>query len=191
MHDQRLLHCWPYVWRIHWSPMDSPHKRFVVPNFDFFFHVIADPVCSDAIGHQRFRLALDQKCWAVWSYACLNDLLNTRRVAGTMKTHNTHVISLLWLVCHSVALMIEGLHIKCTLTVKLWIMLTNPWLWNSMIDAVHIAGPECSGTWKCITFAWDFTEFFSKGSNEQYSSIGSDNGLSPTRRQAIMWSNDG
>ena len=27
-------------------------------------------------------------------------------------------------------------------------------------------------------------------SNEQYPSIGSDNGLAPTRRQAIMWAND-
>ena len=29
------------------------------------------------------------------------------------------------------------------------------------------------------------------GSNEQYSSIGSDNGLAPTRQQAIIWANDG
>ena len=26
---------------------------------------------------------------------------------------------------------------------------------------------------------------------DQYSSIGSDNGLAPTRRQAIIWTNDG
>ena len=30
-----------------------------------------------------------------------------------------------------------------------------------------------------------------KRSNQQYSSIGSDNGLVPTRRQAIIWTNDG
>ena len=29
------------------------------------------------------------------------------------------------------------------------------------------------------------------GSNQQYSSIGSDNGLAPTRRQAIICTNDG
>ena len=28
------------------------------------------------------------------------------------------------------------------------------------------------------------------GSNQQYSSNGSDNGLAPTRRQAIIWTND-
>ena len=28
-------------------------------------------------------------------------------------------------------------------------------------------------------------------SNEQYSIIGSDNGLAPTRRQAIIWIDDG
>ena len=27
--------------------------------------------------------------------------------------------------------------------------------------------------------------------NEQYSTIGSDNGLAPNRRQAIIWTNDG
>ena len=36
-----------------------------------------------------------------------------------------------------------------------------------------------------------FIEFCSQGSNYQYSSIGSDNGLAPARRQAIIWTNDG
>ena len=40
---------------------------------------------------------------------------------------------------------------------------------------------------KCI----DFTEVCSQGSNYQYSSIGSENGLAPARRQAIIWTNDG
>ena len=31
----------------------------------------------------------------------------------------------------------------------------------------------------------------SQGSNYQYSRIGSDNGLAPTRRQAIIWTNNG
>ena len=30
-----------------------------------------------------------------------------------------------------------------------------------------------------------------RGSNEHYASIGSDNGLVPNRRQAIIWTNDG
>ena len=34
-------------------------------------------------------------------------------------------------------------------------------------------------------------EVCSYGSNKQYSSIGSDKGLAPTRRQAIIWNNDG
>ena len=43
--------------------------------------------------------------------------------------------------------------------------------------------------WKCIKF----TEkgFHWNGSNWQYASIGSDNGLAPTRRQAIMLTNAG
>ena len=34
-------------------------------------------------------------------------------------------------------------------------------------------------------------KFVPKWSNQQYSSIGSDNGSAPTRRQAIVWTNDG
>ena len=35
-----------------------------------------------------------------------------------------------------------------------------------------------------------FTEIYSQMSNLQYSNIGSDNGLVPTRQQAIIWTND-
>ena len=45
--------------------------------------------------------------------------------------------------------------------------------------------------WKCMNFDWDFTEVCSLGFSWQYSSIGSDNGLAPTRRQAIIWTNGG
>ena len=34
-------------------------------------------------------------------------------------------------------------------------------------------------------------KFVPKGPIEKYSIIGSDNGLAPTRRQAIVWTNDG
>ena len=44
--------------------------------------------------------------------------------------------------------------------------------------------------WKCIDFDEYFTEVYSQGSNLQYSNIGSDNGLGPIRRQAIIWAND-
>ena len=43
--------------------------------------------------------------------------------------------------------------------------------------------------WNCLNFDYDFTGFCSKGSNQQHSSVGSDNGLAPTRRQAIVWTN--
>ena len=45
--------------------------------------------------------------------------------------------------------------------------------------------------WTCLHFDWNFTEVCSQGSIEQYASIGSDNGLAPNRRQAIIWTNDG
>ena len=38
---------------------------------------------------------------------------------------------------------------------------------------------------------YDFIEICFWGSNEQYSSIGSDYGMAPTMRQAIIWTNDG
>ena len=44
---------------------------------------------------------------------------------------------------------------------------------------------------KTLNFNYNFTEICSLGSNWQYGSIGSDNGLAPNRRQAIIWTNDG
>ena len=43
---------------------------------------------------------------------------------------------------------------------------------------------------KCNDFENNFTEIYSQLSNEQNSSIGLDNGLAPTRQQAIIWIND-
>ena len=42
--------------------------------------------------------------------------------------------------------------------------------------------------WKPLNFKLNFTEICSLWSNWQHSSIGSDNGLAPNRRQTIMWS---
>ena len=42
-----------------------------------------------------------------------------------------------------------------------------------------------------FTFRVNFTEVCSYGSNWQYPSIGSDNGLAPNRRQAIIWMKEG
>ena len=45
--------------------------------------------------------------------------------------------------------------------------------------------------WKYMISDFYITEVCSWGSNWQYSSIGSNNGLAPGRRQAIIWTNDG
>ena len=42
-----------------------------------------------------------------------------------------------------------------------------------------------------MNFDYDFTKVCNLGSNWQYSNIGSDNGLAPARRQAIILTNDG
>ena len=43
--------------------------------------------------------------------------------------------------------------------------------------------------WKFLYFELNFTQVCSQGSNSQYPSIGSDNGLAPIRRRAIIWTN--
>ena len=45
--------------------------------------------------------------------------------------------------------------------------------------------------WKLLNFKWNIIEICSFGPNWQQTTIGSDNGLSPNRRQAIIWINDG
>ena len=45
--------------------------------------------------------------------------------------------------------------------------------------------------WKCVNCDLVFTEVCSQVFNKQYSSIGSENGVAPIRRQAIIWTNDG
>ena len=44
---------------------------------------------------------------------------------------------------------------------------------------------------KMLCFDQNFIEMCSPGSNYQYSCIGLDDGSAPTRRQAIIWTNDG
>ena len=45
--------------------------------------------------------------------------------------------------------------------------------------------------WKLLNFKSNFTEICSLGSNWQYGTIGSDNGLAPNRQQVIIWANVG
>ena len=44
--------------------------------------------------------------------------------------------------------------------------------------------------WKYIDFNQDFNKVYPKGPINNINSIGSDSGLVPTRRQAIIWTND-
>ena len=65
------------------------------------------------------------------------------------------------------------------------------WGWNKMAAISRRHSEMDFLEWKCMNFDWSFTEVCSYGSNLQYSSIGLDNGLAPTRWQAIIWTNDG
>ena len=44
--------------------------------------------------------------------------------------------------------------------------------------------------YKLLNLKYNFTEMCSLGSNWQYGSIDSENGLEPNRRRVIIWSND-
>ena len=48
---------------------------------------------------------------------------------------------------------------------------------------------NCISWIKTLNFEWNFAEICPLGYNWQYCNIGSDNGLAPARRQAIIWSN--
>ena len=53
----------------------------------------------------------------------------------------------------------------------------------------HVQGHSLE--WKLSNLKQNFTELWSIGSNWQYGSFGSDNGLTSNRRQAIIWSSIG
>ena len=60
---------------------------------------------------------------------------------------------------------------------------------NGRYFAVHIQVHFFQ--WKLLNFEQNFTEICALGSNWQYGSIGSDNGLAPNRWLTIIWSNVG
>ena len=45
--------------------------------------------------------------------------------------------------------------------------------------------------WKLLYLDYNFIEMYPLASNKRYSSTGSDDGLAPVRRQAIIWTNHG
>ena len=49
---KHFVRYWPFVRGIHWSPVDSPHKRPVTQSFDIFFHVRLNK-----------RFSKQSKCW--------------------------------------------------------------------------------------------------------------------------------
>ena len=60
--------------------------------------------------------------------------------------------------------------------------------WDKMATILQMTYSSAFPWMKTLEF---FTGICSLGSNWQYGSIGSDNGLAPNRWQAIIWSNDG
>ena len=68
-------------------------------------------------------------------------------------------------------------------------MLTH-WGRDKMAGILQMTLSNAFSWMEILNFDWNFTEVCSQGSNYLYSNIGSDNGLAPTRRQAIIWNND-
>ena len=65
------------------------------------------------------------------------------------------------------------------------------WGWDKMAAIFQTTFSNAFSWMKTNEFRLRFHWSLFVGSNQQYSSIGSDNGLAPARRQAIIWSNDG
>ena len=60
------------------------------------------------------------------------------------------------------------------------------------MDAIsHMTYSSAFSWMKMLEFRLNFHWSLFPGASWQYSSIGSDNGLAPNRRQAIIWANDG
>ena len=60
-----------------------------------------------------------------------------------------------------------------------------------MVEILQTTFSNAFLEWQYMNVGESFTEVYSLGSNLQYGSIGSDNGLAPNRRQAIIWTNVG
>ena len=64
------------------------------------------------------------------------------------------------------------------------------WGGGKMVAISQMTFSNAFSWMKMFKFWLNFTEVCSQGSNWQYSKIGSDNGLAPNKRQAIIWTND-
>ena len=65
------------------------------------------------------------------------------------------------------------------------------WGWDKRATISQTTFSNTFSQWKCMNIDQDFTEVCSLGSNWQDAIIGSDNGLAPNRRWAIICTNDG
>ena len=83
-----LLHRWPAVGRVHWSPVDSSHRGTVVWNLDVFLHF---PVCIVELpvrGNPGTRMCFHCCVKFVFFFSTYVDLkywncmINTFRAAG-------------------------------------------------------------------------------------------------------------
>ena len=83
-------------------------------------------------------------------------------------------------------------HDRCGSNSKWVILLQFYWLthWGwDIITAISQTTFSNAFSWMNM-YTYDLTEVCSWGLNQQYSSIGSDNGSAPTQRQANFWTND-
>ena len=65
------------------------------------------------------------------------------------------------------------------------------WGWDKMSDISQTTFSNAFSRTKIYELQIMFNSSLSLRSNYQYPCTGSDNGLAPTRRQAIIWTNDG
>ena len=72
-----------------------------------------------------------------------------------------------------------------------WTYIISYWGRDKIAAISETACSNAFSWMKMMELRFKFAEICSQESNQQYPSIGSDNGLAPSRRQAIIWTNDG
>ena len=69
--------------------------------------------------------------------------------------------------------------------------LVTHWGRDTMVTILQMKFWNAFSQMKMFYFDWNWIEIRSWLYNQKFTNIGSDNGLAPNRRQAIIWTNDG
>ena len=169
---KHFLHYWPFVWGIHRSPVNSPPKGQCRGALIFSLTCFNKRLYRQS-RHRWFEVPLRslwRHCNALWFCACQ---LYTY-LSGSLYWH---------LGSHMVAPGVIG-HLPQKQPWRIWVNELIIWIWSELVSDV-------------VSHSGILSQFNSLRPSDVYiyvsklTIIGSDNGLSPGWRQAIIWTNVG